>query len=120
MTDIKWCKVIHLPKTQREVLLHRLEVINDPGHLAELFEDHENLNQEKLLSAVERFVKEFNTPRTIFEIRNEEEIEILVDCVEGSTFFGAEDATPAQHRAMDALAQKLTALSGANVTPVHH
>lgn len=112
--------VLTLSKLVIDVLQHRLEVLIDPGHLEEVFGEHEELDQGLLLEAAETMHDAFKQGSDTITITTDEDLEILIDCIDGSTYFGSPTNSVKEKQrkiAFVEFAKKLSAAIGEEVTP---
>lgn len=79
---------MNLSKMVADVLLHRLQVLIDPGHLREVFEGHENLDMDLLEESAINYHDAFSSGSLSVSVTTDEDLEIIVACLEGSTYFG--------------------------------
>lgn len=115
--------VLTLSKLVIDVLQHRLEVIADAGYLEELFEESPELDQGMLLESAETMLDAFKQGSTTITITTDEDMEILIDCIEGCTYFGSPTNSQKERerkKAFIAFAEKLSEAIGEQVTPAVH
>lgn len=114
---------LSLSKLVVDVLIHRLEVLQDPGHVAELFEEHEELNQDLLNEAANTMYDAFKAGSHTITITTDEDLEILIDCIDGCTYFGTPTNSAKERerkKAFIAFAEKLSEAVGEQITPAVH
>jgi hypothetical protein len=115
--------ILTLSKLVIDVLQHRLEVLQDPGHVAELFEEHEELDQDLLVEAAETMLDAFKQGSTTITITTDEDLEILIDCIDGCTYFGTPTNSAKERQRKKAFiefAEKLSEATGQQIIAAVH
>lgn len=115
--------ILTLSKLVIDVLQHRLEVIAESGYLAELFEEDEELDQDLLLESAETMLDAFKQGSTTITITTDEDLAILIDCIDGCTYFGTPTNSVKEKQrkiAFIEFAQKLSAVTGQQIIPAVH
>lgn len=112
-----------LSKYVIDVLLHRLEVIKETEYIRELFEERADLGELDLALLEESAVNYYDAlssgSRTV-SITTQEDLEIVIDCLEGCTYFGTPTNSAKERQRKEAVvnfAQQLSDVTKLNITP---
>jgi hypothetical protein len=109
---------LNLTQFQVEVLYHRVQLLTDDGLIEELYDDRSKETRKRLVDSATKFVLLMRPEKAVtVTLQSVSDAEILAEALEGGTYFGNEKPTPAQKKAVEALADILKPLVHRNVIP---
>lgn len=74
--------------TEAEVIIHRLSIIDSAEEIEEIFCDHEDFDPARGAEFAQRVLSSLSASEYTVTLDVPEGIDILAECLEGSTFFG--------------------------------